>query len=157
MKRTLRFVGLGSVALTALLFGSIAARDLPGQDAKLNERRSPIEGAWRQIGQKYGDATEYTPRPDGVELIKLVTHGRFVWTLTQNGKIVTAMGGSCKLDKNSYSETVEFAHGGGATEQFIGKTYNFTWNVEGDLSQTLGTMKVKGQEQTSSQKRERCK
>ena len=35
MKRTLRFVGLGSVALTALLFRSIAARDLPGQDAKL--------------------------------------------------------------------------------------------------------------------------
>ncbi|HKI19333.1 MAG TPA: hypothetical protein VKA15_15710, partial [Isosphaeraceae bacterium] len=102
--KTARFslVCVSASALTILL-----ARDVRCQEAQ----PCPLEGAWKLVEQKNGDAQEYQKQAEGTEMIKYVTGGRFVWTIVKGGKIVSAMGGRYKVDKDKYSESIDYVYG----------------------------------------------
>jgi hypothetical protein len=152
MTRLFRKAGLGLVAATVLALTLLPARDIRSQEVK----RSPIEGAWKQVGQKNGEAEDYQKPPEGTEMIKYVTGGRFVWTIVRDGQIVAAAGGKYTVDKDKYTETIEYTHGEGQ-ESLRGQTFNFTWKVDGNTWLHVGSIKVSGQEFKIDEKWERCK
>src|SRR4051812_14922274 len=59
MTRTVRMAGLSLVALTAFALTVLPARDVRSQDEKLGDKPSPIEGAWKSVEQKNGEAQAY--------------------------------------------------------------------------------------------------
>ena len=77
MTRIFRTAGLGLIALAASALIVLPAREVRSQ----GDKPSPLEGAWKQVEQKNGDAQEYQKFPEGMEMIDLVTGGRFVWTV----------------------------------------------------------------------------
>jgi hypothetical protein len=146
--------GLMGLAAFALIVG--AASYSRSDDAKSAEKPSPLDGAWKQVGQKNGEAQEYQKLPEGVEMINHVTGGRFAWTIVQNNRIVTAAGGKYKVDKDKFTESIEFVLGDGV-ESFVGKTFEFTWKLDGDTWHKVGTIKVNDQDYKIDEKWERCK
>ena len=85
-----------------------------------------------------------------------VTGGRFVWTVVQNGRIVSAAGGKYTVDKDKFTESIEYIHGDGIAS-FVGKTFDFTWKLDGDTWHKVGTIKVNDQDYKIDEKWERCK
>jgi hypothetical protein len=156
MTPTLRTLGLSLAALTAFALAILPARDLRSQDDKQGDKPNPIEGAWRMVEQKNGDLQDYQAPPDGIEAIKYVTGGRFVWTHVKDGRILDAAGGKYKVDKDKYAESIEYFHGEGQTS-LMGKTFDFTWKVDGNTSHLVGVIKVNDQDFKIDEKWERCK
>ena len=115
----------------------------------------PLDGAWKLNEQKNGDATDYQKQAEGTEMIKYVTGGRFVWTVVQGGKIVAAAGGKYKVDKDKYSESIDYVYGEGQ-ESLIGKTFDFTWKMDGKTWLHVGAVKVNNQDIKIDEKWERC-
>ena len=157
MRHPLRKAGLGLVALAAIALTVLPARDARSDDAKAGEKPSPVEGAWKHVEQKNGDAQDYQKLPEGMEMVICITGGRFVWTVVKDGKIVTAAGGKYKVDKDTYSEIIEFVHGAGVPASFVGSTFDFTAKVDGDTWHKVGTIKVSGQDYKIDEKWRRCK
>ena len=108
------------------------------------------------VEQKNGDAQEYQKLADDMEMIKYVTGGRFVWTVVKDGKVLAAAGGKYKVDKDKYSESIEYIHGDGQAS-LTGKTFDFTCKVDGNTWLHVGTLKVGDQEVKIDEKWERCK
>jgi hypothetical protein len=156
MKRTFRTAGLSLAALTALALIVLLARDVRSQDDKPGDKPSPIEGAWKLVEQKNGDAQEYQKPSEGTEMIKYVTGGRFVWTVVKEGRIIGAAGGKYKVDKDKYAESIEYVHGEGQAS-LVGKTFDFTWKVDGKTWLHVGVIKVDNQDLKIDEKWERCK
>ena len=154
MTHPLRGVGLGLTALAAIALTVLPARS---DDTKAAEKPSPVEGAWKQVEQKNGTLDDYQKLPEGMEMIICITGGRFVWTVVQDGKVVTAAGGKYKVDKDTYSEIIEFIHGEGVPASFVGSTFDFTAKVDGDTWHKVGTIKVNGQDYKIDEKWQRCK
>jgi hypothetical protein len=155
MNSTFRAAGLGLLALTALAVFPI--HETRSDDAKAASRPNPIEGAWRQVEQKNGEAQEYQKVPGGTEFIDCITGGRFVWTVVTDGKLLASAGGRYKSDKEKFSETIEFVHGAGVPESFVGSTFDFTVTIEGDTMRKVGTIQVNGQDFKIDEKWERCR
>jgi hypothetical protein len=143
------------LALTALALLVLATTQVRSDD-KPAAQANPFEGAWRQVEQKNGNATEYQKLPDDSSFTILVTGGRFVWTVVQGGKVVGAAGGKVKVENGKYSEIIEFVHGPGVPESFVGSTFEFTGKVEGDKWHKVGTIQVNGQDFKIDEKWERC-
>jgi hypothetical protein len=141
-----RFVCFTAAALSVCL-----TRPGHGQEAE----PSPLDGAWRLVEQKNGDAQEYQKQAEGTEMTKYVTGGRFIWTIVQNGKLVSALGGKYKVDKDKYSETIDYYAGEGQ-ESLVGKTFGFTWKLDGKNWLHAGTIQVNGQDVKIDEKWERC-
>jgi len=116
---------------------------------------APLQGAWKLVGQKNGDAQDYQQPVEGMQMIKFVTGGRFIWTVSQNGKMVAGAGGTYKIDKDKYSETIEYTLGEGQ-EALAGKTFDFTWKLDGKTWQHVGTMNINGQELKIDEKWAQC-
>jgi hypothetical protein len=153
MTRTFRLAGPCLAALTALALIVLPVRTVHSQDTK----PSPLEGAWKQVAQKNGDAADYQKPPEGTEMIKYVTGGRFVWTIVKDGRVLAAAGGTYTVDKdNKYSESIEYTHGEGQ-EPLVGKTFNFTWKIEGNTWLHVGELKLGDQTVKIDEKWERCK
>ena len=51
---------------------------------------SSIEGAWKLVARRGSDKQDYQPLPAGVEMIKYMTAGRYVWTIVKDGRIIAA-------------------------------------------------------------------
>ena len=124
MKKILLIIGtVVSLALTATL---------PGAERPPKDAGSHL-GTWQLVSAKYGDAKE---SPDVLEPgphIKMITPDRFVWVIYDSKtKLVSrSMGGSCRLQGSSYTETVEFFLPQGM-KVYLGKEQVFTIRVEGD-------------------------
>jgi hypothetical protein len=156
MTRTGRTAGLGLVVLTAFALTVLPARDVRSQDDKRGDKPSPVEGAWKLVEQKNGEAQDYQKPPEGTEMIKYVTGGRFVWTVVKDGRILAAAGGKYTVDKDKYTESIEYIHGEGQAS-FVGKTFDFTWKVDGNTWLHVGAVKVEDRDFKIDEKWERCK
>lgn len=108
------------------------------------------------VEQKNGTARDYQKLPEGVEMTKFVTGGRFVWVIVQNGRVISAAGGKCAVDKDMYSESIDYSHGEG-NAALVGKTFDFTWKIDGDTWLHTGTLKVDDQEIKIDEKWRRSK
>lgn len=157
MTRTVRTVGIALAAVTAFALTALPARDARSDDAGAPRKPHPIEGAWKQVAQKNGDAQEYQSLTDGREFIECITGGRFVWTVVKDGKLLASAGGRYKADKATFTEIIEFVHGDGVPESFVGSTFEFTAKLDGDTWHKVGTIKVNGQDYKIDEKFERCK
>jgi len=152
MTRTFRTAGFGLVALIAFALTVLPARAFRSPD----DKPGPVDGAWSLVESKNGDAKEYQKLPEGTEEIKYVTGGRFVWTVVKEGRILAAAGGKYKVDKDKYTETIEYTHGEGQAS-LVGKTVDFTWKVDGNTWLHVGVIKVNDQDFKIDEKWERCK
>jgi hypothetical protein len=154
MTRTFRTPGpsLLAAALAAIALAALPAHDARSQDSK----PSPLDGAWKLVVQKNGDAQDYQAFPEGTEMIKYVTGGRFVWTIATAGRVVSAAGGKYTVDKDKYSETIDYVHGDGQVA-LVGKTFDFTWKIEGGIWLHTGTLKIDDQSIKIDEKWERSK
>ncbi len=150
MMPTFRPARFRLACLTACALTVFLAPDLRSQEAV----PCPLEGAWRQVEQKNGDAPDYQKPPEGTETIKYVAGGRFVWTAVQGGKLVAAMGGKYKVDKDKYSETIDYVFG--EDESVIGKTFDFTWKIDGKTWLHVGMIKINNLDIKIDEKWERC-
>jgi len=125
--------------------------------ARADEKKSSVEGAWKQIEQNNGNATEFQKLPEGVEMIDHIVGGRFVWTIVKDGKVHGSAGGRYKSEGDKFTEVIEYVGGPGAPESFSGSTFEFTVKVEGDVMTKVGTIQVGGQDYKIDEKWERCK
>lgn len=142
-----------------VLSAAAPADEKPPANGQANAyaKAASVEGAWRQVESKNGAATEYQKLPDGVEMTDCIVGGRFVWTIVHDGKLLGAAGGRCKVEKDKFTEVIEFVSGQGVPESFVGSTFEFTVKVEGDAMTKVGTIKVSGQDYKIDEKWERCK
>jgi hypothetical protein len=141
----------------SLVFVSASALTvLFAQDA-CSQQTEPaaLEGAWKQAESKNGDAQDYQKPAEGLEMIKFVAGGRFIWTVAQGGKIVAGAGGKYKIDKDKYFETIEYTIGDGQ-DTLAGKTFEFTWKLDGKTWLHVGTIKLNDQDYKIDEKWERC-
>jgi len=152
MTRTFRMAALGLVALTALALAVLPAREVRSQV----DKPSPIEGAWKLVVQRNGDLEDYQKEPEGTEMIKYVTGGRFVWTIVREGQLLAAAGGKYTVNKDKYAESIEYGYGEGQAS-LVGKTFNFTWRLDGTTWLHVGLIKLDGQDYKIDEKWERCK
>ncbi len=155
MKKSFHAARLGLLALTAL--AALTYHETRSDDVKTAPRPDRIEGAWKQVEQMNGGAQEYQKVPEGTEFIDCITGGRFVWTVAKDGKLLASAGGRYKVDKDKFSEIIEFVHGGGVPESFVGSTFEFTLTFEGQTLHKVGTIKVDGQAYKIDEKWERCR
>ena len=134
MNHTVRTAGIGRIWDYAL-----------APTARAGEKAMPVEGAWKQVESKNGDAQEYQKLPDGTEMTDYIVGGRFVWTIVQNGK-VTGAAGRDKVEKDKFTEIIEYISGEGVPESFVGSSFEFTVKVEGDSMTKVGTIQVDGKD-----------
>src|SRR5262245_20894353 len=116
MISTVRKTGIGLLTLFAIALTTLLIRDVRSDDGKAGTRHDAIEGAWTHIEAKNGPATEYQKLPEGQEFIICITGGRFIWARTADGKLLASVGGKYKVDKDKYSEIIEWVHGDGVPE-----------------------------------------
>jgi hypothetical protein len=152
MTRILRTVGLSLAALTALTLSVLPICAAGPQD----DKPCPIEGAWKLVEKRDSDTENYEKPGDGLEMTKFVTGGRFVWTVVRDGRILAAAGGKYTVNKDKYTETIDYVHGDGQ-ESLAGKTFEFTWKLDGHTWLHKGTIDVDNQTITIDEKWERCK
>jgi hypothetical protein len=157
MTSTFRKTGLGLLALTAVALTTLLFRDVRSDDGKAPSGPNPIEGAWKHVERKNGDATEYQKLPDGQECVNCITGGRFIWALVKDGKLLASIGGKYKVEKDKYSEMIEFVFGDVIPESCKGTTFEFTAKIDGDTWHKVGTIQINGQDFKIDEKWERCK
>jgi hypothetical protein len=146
MNSVIRTAGIGFVLVAAVNLAAHA-----------DDKAKPVEGAWRQVEHKNGDAHEYTKTPDGTEIIELIVGGRFVWTVVQNGKVVSIAGGRYQSEKDKFTEIIEYVSGEAFPESFVGSKFEFTMKVDGDTLSKVGTIKLNARDFKIDEKSERCK
>jgi hypothetical protein len=146
MTNTIRMAVIGLLASFAL-----------GMTAGADDKAKSIEGAWKQVEQKNGPAEEYSKLPEGTVMTDLVVGGRFIWTIVQNGKVTAVCGGRYKVDKDKFTEIIEYVSGEGVPESFVGSSFDFTVKFDGDSMTKVGTIQVGGQDFKIDEKWERCK
>jgi hypothetical protein len=156
MTRSFRTTGIGVVALCTFALILLPARDLRSGDDSAAGKACPLEGAWKQTERKNGDSQAYEKLPEGIEMIKYITGGRFVWTIVRDGRIQGALGGKYTIEKDKYTEHIEYSHGEG-NEALVGKSFDFTWKVDGNSFHQVGAITINNQEFKIDEKYERCK
>jgi hypothetical protein len=141
-----RWTAIGLMGLSALATA-----------VRADDATPPIEGAWRQVEQKNGDAQEFQKLPDGTVMTDCIVGGRFIWTIVQNGKVAGVVGGRYKAEKDRFTEIIEYVSGEGIPDSFVGSSFDFTVKFDGDTFTKVGTIRVNGQDYKIDEKWERCK
>ena len=87
---------------------------------------------WSQRGVIAGEWQGRLAGPPERKSLKFITPTHFIWVWVdpKTKKISNSMGGTYKLEGDSYVETPEFAFEG--METYVGKPQKFTAKVEGD-------------------------
>jgi hypothetical protein len=145
MTQTIRIAVFGLMASSALAMIAVA-----------DDKANSVEGAWKQVEQKNGESQEYVKPPEGTVMIDCIVGGRFIWTIVSKGKLVGAAGGRYKVDKDKFTEIIEFVSGDGVPESFVGSSFDFTVKIDGDKMTKVGTIKVGDQDFKIDEKWERC-
>ena len=104
------------------------------------EVRQELEGAWRLVAFKSGNAKEFFKMPEGSQHIKIITGGRFVWTSTKEGTIVRSGMGRCQILGDKYTEHYEQVLDE-KDRWFVGTEQSFTWRIEGNQWHHTGVLK----------------
>ena len=138
--------------LIVTLFGGFVR----AQEPKERPAVTKLDGAWVLVTQKNGDVKEQTAVPEGEKQIKLLSDGRYTWTWLKDGKVLFGLGGRYKLEGQKYTEHMEYAIGD-LFEQFIGKSAEFKWSLEGGKWHHKGVVKVSGAGYTIDEVWERAK
>jgi hypothetical protein len=146
MSRAYGSVGISLVALIGFALGALA-----------DDKALSIEGAWKQVEAKNGDADAYVKPPEGTVMTDYIVGGRFVWTVVQNGKVVGAAGGRYKSEGDKFTEIIEYISGEGVPESFVGSSFEFTVKIDGATMTKVGTIKVGGKDYKIDEKWERRK
>jgi hypothetical protein len=146
MTRAFRSIGIGLMALIA-----------PALTGRADDKATPIEGAWRQVEAKNGNADAYVKVPEGVVMTDYIVGGRFVWTVVQNGKVTGAAGGRYKSEGDKFTEIIEYVSGDGVPESFVGSSFDFTVKIDGNTMTKVGTIKVGENDYKIDEKWERLK
>jgi hypothetical protein len=120
------------------------------------EENKSIEGAWRQVEQKNALGQVYRPIVTGTEVTDCIVGGRFIWTIVQNGKVIGLAGGRYKLEKDKFTEIIEYVDGA-VPAAFAGSSFEFIVRVDGDKFTKVGTIRVNEQDIKIDEKWERCK
>ena len=107
--------------------------------------RAIAEGAWRKLGNRNPQTGKIDPPPEGLETIKLIVGGRWVWTLTKDGRAIAGLGGTYTIKDDQYTERVEYAITDGF-EAHIGRSFTFTSKYEGNTWNMKGTLVVRDME-----------
>jgi hypothetical protein len=134
----------------------LPARGVRSANVERDDKPAPVEGAWKLTVSKNGDAQDYQKPPEGSQMIKYVVGGRFVWTIAREGKLELAAGGKYTVDGDKYTETIEYTHGEGQSA-LVGKTFDFTWKMDGGTWLHVGVLKLDGGDVKIDEKWERCK
>jgi hypothetical protein len=140
--RIMVIVGFGLLLSTAGL--PSAARQAEKEEGS-KRTKSRLDGAWRLVSAKDADG-QAREAPAGVEMTKLVVDGRFAWTVAQNGTAVSGAGGTYTVTDDAYTEKVTY----GVTDNqqpLVGKTFTFTWKLEGGKWHHKGVLKTDAGEQ----------
>ena len=69
---------------------------------------SPLQGTWRLVASKYGDAPEFQNALPEETMIKLVTDTHFTWVRfdSETKEVSHAAGGRCTVDGGTYTEHI---------------------------------------------------
>ena len=65
--------------------------------------------------------------------------------------------GRYTIEKDKFTEIIEYVSGQGVPESFVGSSFDFTVKMDGDTFTKVGTIKVSGQDYKIDEKWERCK
>ena len=76
MIHTIRIAAIGLMASSA--FATTAFAD---------DKANPVEGAWRQVEQKNGDAQEYVKPPESTVMTDCIVGGRFIGRLSRTARL----------------------------------------------------------------------
>ncbi len=133
MRLYLRSAALGLCAVCCIH----ATRARPDDAPKT--ARHALEGSWTMATTKQPNG-EKASLPEGLSMVKFVANGRFVWTLSQDGKLLASIGGRYTIDDDHYSEKIEYVHGQNY-EWMVGKTFKFTWKIEDNTWHHVGELK----------------
>ncbi len=141
-----------------------AAREapVPAREGPESEPRPPVadaaapglDGAWRLVSYKPADADEARKVPEGLQMTKLVTGGRFVSVLAKDGKVVQLTGGRCAVEGERYYERAAFVLDG-QDEWMVSAPGAFRWRLEGDRWYHEGVIRGRKQEARISEVWER--
>jgi hypothetical protein len=135
--------GLALSLLGSALFLSGPARLAAGQDAdkEKSKAKSELDGAWRLVSALDPRSGEMRKLPEGIEMTKLVIGGRYVWTVSKDGKAVAGAGGRYTVADDAYTEDVVFAISQNQ-QGMTGKSFKFSWKIEDGKWHHKGTLKV---------------
>jgi len=112
--------------MTLLAAGGILASTLFSQLLQAH----PLEGRWQLLS---GEVNEQGLQLDyasaKMQGVKIVSGNQFSFISHKDGKFYAAAAGSIELQQQNYSETPQYA----SYAPMIGKTYRFSYKLEGDL------------------------
>ncbi|HAK96018.1 MAG TPA: hypothetical protein DCM87_13760 [Planctomycetes bacterium] len=126
MRRT-----LPSLCACAVLSSLAACAGSGDKTAAPQQGVRALDGAWRLVAFKSGDAAELTTASKGIEHVKFVAGGRFIWTNVKDGRITSACAGTCEVLADRYAECPESVSLA-SDKWLVGKKLSFQWKLEGD-------------------------
>ena len=101
-----------------------------------------LDGVWRTVSYKYGNATSFTDIPEGKHTrMKYFTGQRFIWVINdpKTRKIVAAAGGKYTFDGATLRETPQFGLGSVA-DDLRDHDQIFRITFDGDTFRQAGTL-----------------
>jgi hypothetical protein len=152
-------IRLSSVVLVAGVL-TVAVRErcceVRAQDnAQATKSRASVEGAWKQAGQIDRSTEKLTTLPEGIEQVKLITGGRFNWTVTQDGKLLASAGGSYTIKDGVYTEKVTFV-ASDSHKHLLGKSFAYPIRFEDGKWHLKATFKLDDGEMAIDELWQRC-
>jgi hypothetical protein len=117
--------------------------------------KASVEGAWKQVGQINPTTGKLVKFPDGIEMTKLITGGRFAWTVVRDGKVVMTAGGSYTIKDGVFTEKVTFVAPDSQTP-LMGKSFAYPIKFEDGKWHLKATFKVDDRQMAIDEFWERC-
>jgi hypothetical protein len=117
--------------------------------------KAAVEGAWKLVGQINATTGKLAKIPDGIEMTKLITGGRFAWTVVRDGKVVMTAGGSYTLKDDVFTEKVTFVAPDNQ-KPLMGKSFAYPIKFEDGKWHLKATFKVDDREMAIDEIWERC-
>ena len=115
-------------------------------------KRGPLEGAWKVTSRKI-DGEDRKPTGGG-EMVKIVSGGRFVWTVTEKGRVLAMAGGSYSIEGDRYTEKVTYADEN--QQEMVGHEFKFKWEIKDGRWHHVGTLEIQNSKVEIDETWERC-
>jgi hypothetical protein len=157
MSRLYGPVRLSLVVLVVSCLG-LGLWETKGQDKDKEpaaKAKAPMEGAWNQASQIDAETGKSVTLPDGVKMTKIITGGRWNWTVVTEGRIVAAAGGTYTLKDDVFTENVMFI-AGDTLKHLVGKSFAYPVKIEDGKWHLQGTFKLDEGDMVIDEIWERC-
>jgi hypothetical protein len=149
------FAVLVVVGLALATWGSrspVRAQD----NAPTAKPKASVEGAWKQVGQINPTTGKLEKFPDGVEMTKLITGGRFAWIVVGEGKVLASAGGTYTIKDDVFTEKVSFV-GSDSHNHLMGKSFAYPIKFEDGKWHLKASFKLDDREMAIDELWERCR